>query len=292
MNDKILITGATGALGKMVTEKLLDKGIHNLAVLVRDPEKAKDLEDRGVDIRKGNYEDERSLLSPFSGIDKLYFISGSEIQNRTQQHLNVVNAAKEAGVKHIIYTSFQRKNETDTSPIAVVATSHLNTEKAILASGLTYTILQHGIYMDMLPMFMGEQVLETGTIYLPAGNAPVSFTLREDMANVAVEVLTGNGHENKVYEIANEEAVSFGEIANMMTDQTGKKIIYQSPSTDEYLQVLHKAGVPNEFAEMFAGFAGAFKEGEFTNTSDNIRKITGKKPVSVEKYLAEVYSKN
>ncbi|MDN3669072.1 SDR family oxidoreductase [Echinicola jeungdonensis] len=292
MKNSILITGATGALGGMVTEKLLDNGVEDLAVLVRDPEKATDLKEKGVEIRVGNYEDKESLLAAFKGIDKLYFVSGSEIQNRTPLHLNVVNSAKEAGVKYIVYTSFQRKNETESSPIAAVAESHLKTEKAILESGMNYTLLQHGIYMDLLPAFMGEKVLETGTIYLPAGDAPVSFTLREDMANVAVEVLSGEGYENKEFVINNEEALSFEEIAKILTEITGKNISYHSPSEEEYLQALKNAGVTDEFAGMFAGFAGAFKEGEFTDTYQNIFKITGKKPVSVREFLSRVYSNN
>ena len=139
--NKILITGATGHLGKEVANALLKKvNASSVAVMVRDTTKAKDLEAKGVEIRTGDYGNDESLVKAFAGIDKLYFVSGSDMQNRVQHHKNVVKAAKEAGVKHIVYTSYQRKNETSTSPIAMVGEGHLAAEKALKESGITYTI--------------------------------------------------------------------------------------------------------------------------------------------------------
>lgn len=167
---KILITGVTGQLGKAVIHKLLKKiKASDLAVLVRDASKVEDLKVKGVDIRVGDYMNYDSLVKAFSGIDKLYFVSGSDISTRTPQHENIVKAAIEAGVKHVVYTSFQRKNETETSPIALVAEAHLKAEKWLIESGMKYTILQHGLYMDMLPMFIGDKLFETGVIYQSTG---------------------------------------------------------------------------------------------------------------------------
>lgn len=286
----ILITGATGQLGKAVANYLLAENATGLAVFVRDTSKVQDLTEKGVEVRVGSYDDYNSMLVAFKGVDKLYFVSGSDIEKRTKQHENVVKAAKEAGVGHIVYTSFIRNDETEKSPIAMVARSHIKAEEWIKESGMNYTILRHNIYMDMIPMFIGDQVLETGVIYLPAGETKVAFMLRDDMALAGARVLLTEGHENKVYDITNESAVTFSEIASGISRLTGKAVNYVSPSTEEYIKTLTTAGVPIEFAGFYAGFAEAFKLGEFSLTNNQFEILTGRKPVSVDQFLAQVYS--
>lgn len=290
---KILITGATGQLGKEVVLALLKKiTASDIAVLVRDSSKAEELKALGVEIRIGNYDDYASLVQAFRGIDQLYFVSGSEIDKRVQQHEQVVKAAAEAGVRHVVYTSFQRRNETGTSPIAAVAKSHIAAEEALKRSGMSYTILKHGLYMDMLPIFMGDKVLENGTIYLPAGEGKTSFSLRKDLAEAGAAILTGKGHENKIYEAYAGKTYSYPEIAGILKGVTGKEISYVSPSPEEYISTLTAAGVPIEFAGMFAGFGEAIRQGEFADTSNFLEDILGRKPVTAEEYLKEVYGQN
>ena len=167
--SKILVTGATGGLGKVVVETLLQTvRPDQLSVLARDPAKAADLQAQGVAVKQGDYSDYASLTAAFAGIDKLFLVSGNDLPNRVPQHTNVINAAKEAGVKHVVYTSFQRKTEDGSSAAAFIAEGHLATEKLLEASGLTYTILKNALYLEVLPLFMGP-VLDTGTLYLPAG---------------------------------------------------------------------------------------------------------------------------
>mgnify|MGYP003600141030 CR=1 FL=1 len=290
--SKILVTGATGQLGKEVVEHLLSRtNTSNLAVLVREASKTEGLKTKGIDVRVGSYDDYNSLIKAFNGIDKLYFVSGNDITNRTQQHENVVKAAKEAGIKHVVYTSFMRKNETETSPIAMVAMAHIKTEKWLKESGMKYTILKHNIYMDMLPMFIGETILETGILYLPAGYEKVAFTLRSEMAEVASIILTTESHENKIYDITNDKAVSFSDIALIISEISGKTINYVSPTQKEYIKTLTDAAVPMEYIGMFAGFAEAFKQSEFNQTGNDIEILTGRKPTSVNIFLKKVYSK-
>ena len=201
----ILITGATGHLGQATISYLLQKiPASQLAVLARDKNKAAGFQEKGLDIRIGDYDDYTSLLSAFKNIDKLFFISGSDVANRQKQHENVVNAAKEAGVGHIVYTSFARKNETVTNPLGELAFSHIETDKLIKVSGISYTILRNGLYADVLPLFFGDKVLETG-IYLPAGEGKAAFISRNDIAEAAANILSSEGHENKEYNIVNEE---------------------------------------------------------------------------------------
>src|SRR5688572_1418122 len=209
----ILVTGATGQLGKATIDFLLKKiSSKEIAALARDEKKAEDIKTKGVETRIGDYNDKASLVAAFKGIDKLFFVSSSDVANRLKQHKNIVDAAKESGVKHIIYTSFTRKNETDTSPLGILATSHIETDKMIKASGITYTIMLNGLYADVLPMFFGSNVLQTG-IYLPAGNGKAGFVKREEIAEAAATILSTAGHVSKEYRIANTENYSMQDAA-------------------------------------------------------------------------------
>lgn len=289
----ILITGATGQLGKVTIDFLLNKiPVNEIGALVRDENKAADLKEKGVNVKIGNYDDKASLIAAFNGVDKLFFISGNDVANRYKQHENVVSAAKEAGVKHIIYTSFARKNETDANPLGILATSHINTDKMVKESGIPYTILRNGLYADVLPMFFGERVLETG-IYLPAGDGKAAYITREDIAHAAVNILTTEGHEGKEYKIENTENYSLHDAAGILSDLLGKPVSYTSPTVDEYTTTLTQAGVPKEVVGMLASFSTAIKDGEFETESSDIEKFLGAAPSTLREYFAEVYfSKN
>lgn len=140
-----------------------------MRVLARNIEKAQEFKDQGIEVVYGDYDDYTSLVAAFTGVDKLYFVSASDISKRYVQQENVVKAAQETGVKHIIYTSAQRKREDGTAVIAAVMEADLHTEALMKDSGMTYTILKHGLYAELLPLFMGESVIESGVVYLPAG---------------------------------------------------------------------------------------------------------------------------
>lgn len=288
--ENILVTGATGQLGTEVVRLLLNKiDPKNLSVLVRDPAKAEQLKLKGVTIHKGDYTDYSSLLKAFKGVDKLYFISTNDMFNRETKQENVVKAAVEAKVKHIVYTSFQRKNETENSPITFLVKVHIYTEKLIKASGMTYTILKHGLYSDFLPVLLGNQVIEAGAIYLPAGNGKVAFTLRSDLAEGAVAILTTKGHENKTYEFVSEKLCSFNDVADALSKISGKAISYISPLQEEYKSTLLKTGVPEIYVNMFAGCSEGIKQGEFDFSDKTLSNILGKECTGIEEYLKEVY---
>ena len=288
----ILITGATGHFGHTAIDFLLQK-THavNLAALVRDENKAADLKTKGVDVRLGNYDDYDSLIKAMEGIDKVLLISGNDIVNREKQHKNVVDAAKETGVKHIIYTSFERKNESENSPLGLVAKAHMNTDKYIKNSGLVFTILRNSLYADGLPVFFGEKVLETG-IYLPAGDGKGSFAIRHEMAEAAANVLAGEGHENKVYNISNTENYSMKDMATILSEVSGKHVRYVSPTREEFQETLSKAGVPEQLVNVTIMFCEAIKQGEFETSHTDMEKLLGRKPLSLEVYFQTVYGKN
>jgi NAD(P)H dehydrogenase (quinone) len=288
----ILVTGATGHFGKSTIDFLLKKGISstNIVALVRDEEKAADIKSKGVALRMGDYDNYNALLNAFAGVEKLLFVSGSDIFNRGAQHLNVVRAAKEAGVKHIVYTSFQGKNETESSPLWLVAQSHLQTEVWLKESGIDYTILKNTLYMDFVPAFLGEKVIETGVIYLPAGNGKVGAVLRSEMAEATANILASSNHTRKTYHFTNHEAFSYQEVAQQLSEITGKKINYLSPTADEYEQTLTKHGVPADFIGLFSSFAVAQAKGELEMVGSDLEQILGRKPTSVKTFLNQVYS--
>lgn len=154
----ILVTGATGHFGGATIEYLLKKDVapEEISVLVRNASKATTLKEKGISVKIGDYNDYPSLLDAMKGVDKLLLVSGTDIANRLDQHKRAIDAAKEAGVKQVIYTSFARKNETASNPLGPVGASHIATDRYLKASGLPYTIMLNGLYADVLPMFLGE----------------------------------------------------------------------------------------------------------------------------------------
>lgn len=289
--SKILVTGATGHLGAAVTEFLLEKtDVSNINILVRDPAKAEVFKEKGVNIHVGDYEDTEALSKALAGMDKLYLVSGLDA-NRGVQHENVINAAKQAGVKHIIYTSFQRKSEAGSPALSFIADGHLYTENVLKASGVTYTILQHGLYAEVIPMFAGENLLHSKSIFIPAGEGKTAFATRTDMAEAGALILLDDTGEfdNQSIELAGSETVSWNDIAGIISKTTGEEIAYVSPSVEDFLSTLTNAGVPAEIAGLLAGFSQAISEGEFDETNGVLESLLGRKLVRVEEYLGEVY---
>jgi NAD(P)H dehydrogenase (quinone) len=284
----ILVTGATGHLGRATVEFLLDKvPAAEIAVLARDLQKASDLKALGVDVRIGDYSDYDSLVKAFHGVDKLLLVSGNDIANRAAQHESVVKAAKEAGVKHLVYTSVDNTRPAQ-SVISFVEDSHLATAKAVKESGLSWTMLNNNLYADVLPVFLGDKVLEQG-VFFPAGNGKVPFATRRDMAEAAANVLSGEGHEGKEYAIAGETQIGFGDVAEILSRLSGRQLSYAAPDVKTYVETLSAAGVPAEFTGFSSAFAGAIAAGEFETTKSDLPALLGRKPATVEEFLKETY---
>lgn len=288
----ILVTGATGHFGKLAINFLLEKGVHpnQVLALVRNESSAGDFKEKGVGVVIGDYDNYSTLLSAFQGVEKLLFVSGNDIMNRITQHQNVIRAAKEAGVKHIVYTSFQRRDETEASPLWIVAESHIKTENWLKESGVAYTILKNNLYMDFLPGFIGEQVLETGLVYVPAESGKVSAVLRSEMAEAAAVILATDGHAGKEYNFTNTEAVSYHEMAQIISEVSGKTVNYISPTVDEYEKTLSGYGVPAHVIGIFSSFAVAQAKGELDVVSTDLEALLGRKPLSVRNFLSSLYA--
>ncbi len=290
----ILITGATGQFGAKAIDYLINKGIQSshIGALVRDTAKADNLEDKGIALRMGDYSDFPSLVKAFLDVDKLLLVSSSDrgaVENRTAHHINAIKAAKEAGVKHVVYTSFVRKPGFENSSIAAFQNSHLQTEEFLKNSGLNYTILQNGIYLEMIPIFAGAKVAETGTILYPAGKGKASWVLREELAEAAAHVLTTEGHENKTYSLANTETASFRDIATELSEILGKEVQYQSPSVAEFEGIMKGVGVPDLYIGMFTMWATAQAQGALDLEDGTLASLLGRKPIIAKQFLTKIY---
>ena len=287
--SKILVTGATGGLGNAVVENLLKTvPADQLAVLVRDPAKAAALAAQGVSVRQGSYDDYTSLVTAFAGIDKLLLVSGNDIEQRIPQHTNVINAAQQAGVQHVVYTSIPRQSATGSPALAFLTDSHLATEKLLHESGLTYTILNNTLYLEVLPLFMGP-VLESGTIFLPAGEGRVPYASRADLGAAAAVVLAGTGHENQSYDLTGPTSYSFADIARLLSELAGKPIAYVSPTAEDFGTQLAGAGLPVGLITMTAGFSAAIAQGELAAVSPVLAQLLGREPESAREFLKTTY---
>ncbi|PUZ26192.1 NAD(P)-dependent oxidoreductase [Chitinophaga parva] len=284
---KTLITGVTGGLGGTVADFLVKKvPATNLAVLARDAAKAQRFADAGIEIRVGDYNDPASLVKAFSGVDTLYFVSGNDIAARLSQHENVVNAAKAAGVKHIVYTSSVRKDSSAASPLYPVLEAHIKTEEWIKASGLTYTITQHNLYAEVIPVFAGAQVPQTKTVFIPTGNGKAAFALRQDFAEAEANILANPApHANRVYQLGGAEALTFADVAVL----AGEGITFVSPGMEEYKAALHSAGVPDVYVAMLSQFAAAIALGDFDEVNGQLEQLLGRKPGDVKAFIKAAY---
>lgn len=273
---KTAITGATGQLGRLVIGKLKENiNSGSIVALVRNTEKAKDL---GVESREFDYNKPELLAESLKGIDQLLLISGSDLGQRARQHANVVNAAKQAGVKRIVYTSLLHTGNTTVS----LAEEHLPSETAIIESGISYTILRNGWYTENHTGSISG-VLAGGAVFGSAGNGKFSSAARADFAEAAVVVLTEAGHEGKIYELAGDESYTLAEYAAEIAKQTGKNIVYNNLSVGEYAKVLESFGLPGFVAEAIASWDVSASKGDLFDDSKTLSKLIGRPttPLSV-----------
>jgi NAD(P)H dehydrogenase (quinone) len=287
MSD-ILVTGATGHLGSAVIHQLLkNENARHIVAFARDENKAKALKEKGVEVRLGTFEDTVSLDKAFQGIETVLLISTTD-PSRFQQHRNVVDAAKKAGVKYMGYTSVPIKDLNSAAAKSLLE-SHFQTEDYIKASGLTYTFLRNNIYADMLPMYVGEKVFESG-INLPAGTGKVPFALRREMGEAAANILLQSGqHENKTYELTNAELYSFEDVAEILSDLSGKSINYTDANLEAFTKTWKAHNMPESVLFIFTAFITDFKNHQYEKTSMDLEKLLGRKPATLKEALKELY---
>ena len=277
---KIGVTGATGQLGRLVIEGLKQKvAAETIVALVRNPAKAADL---GVETRALDYTQAETLVASLQGVDKLLLISGNEIGQRLPQHKAVIAAAKQAGVKQILYTSILH---ADSSPLSL-AVEHLGTEVALKESGLTYTVLRNGWYTENYTG-SAKGAIGAGAFIGNACDGKISSAARADYAEAAAVVLAGEGHENKTYELAGDEAYTLTELATEISKQSGKTVPYNNLSEAEYAGILKGFGLPDGLVEMLVNSDTGASKGGLFDDSHVLSTLIGRPTTA----LAEVVAK-
>lgn len=273
----IVVTGATGKLGRHVVAGLREKGVDVVAG-ARNP--AADL---GVETRELDYNRPETVEAALQGADKVLLVSGNEVGKRVAQHTAVVEAAKKAGVRHIVYTSAPH---ADTTPL-VLAPEHKATEEVILASGIPYTFLRNGWYHEnYVDKIAGAA--ETGEIVGAAGDGRVASAAREDFADAAVTVLTEPGHENKVYELTGDTAWTFAEFADEIAKVADRPVTYRNLTVDELAQHLVEQGTPPEIAGFAAAIDGNIAAGTLGHTPGDLRSLLGRPTTPVHEAIQAV----
>ena len=274
----IVITGATGQLGRLVVEALLDQDVPagQIVAAGRDLAKVADLAERGVQVRKVDYSDPESLRQAFSGAEKVLLISGSEVGQRLEQHRNAITAAKDAGVGLIAYTSIANAGSTGMQ----LAAEHEATEAALKESGLPFALLRNGWYLENYTDQLGSYV-QHGAVLGSAGEGRVSAATRADYARAAAAVLLLEGQAGRVYELGGDVPFTLSELAEEVSSAAEQPVTYQDLPVAQYAEVLVSAGLPEGYAAILADSDLGIARGELLVTSGDLSRLIGRPTTSL-----------
>lgn len=278
------ITGATGHLGRLVVDKLKNKvPAEQIVALVRSPAKASEL---GIAAREADYNRPETLDKALSGVDTLLLISSSELGRRVVQHRNVIEAAKKAGGRRIIYTSVLR---ADRSPLSVAA-EHRETETWLKSSGISYTILRNGWYTENYAMAI-PGALAGGVFLGSAGDGKISSASRVDFAEAAIAALTSEEHNGKTYELAGDEAYTLTDLAAEVSRQADKSIPFKNLPEAEYANALIGFGMPEDFARVVASWDALAAKGALYDDSHQLSALIGRPTTPLSVVVAEALTR-
>jgi NAD(P)H dehydrogenase (quinone) len=282
---KMLVTGATGKLGTKVVDTLLKTVPANqLAVSVRNPEKAEGLRVQGVDVRQGDFDRPETLDAAFKGIDRLLLISADgDNETRIRQHTNAVAAAERAGVKFIAYTSIVNAQESKN----FLAPTHQATEEAILKTGISYSFLRNNWYLEN-EISSIQGVLAGAPWVTSAGNGKVGWALQQDYAEAAATVLSGNGHENTIYELSGK-LLSQDELASALSSVLRKEVSVQLVDDATYADIMKGAGVPDFLISMLVDIQKGIREGTLEIESNDFEKLLGRPATPINEGLTQIF---
>jgi len=277
------VTGATGQLGRLVIAALLKNGVKadQIIALARHPEKAADLEKDGVQVRDFNYTQPEAMVIGLKGVDKLLLISSNELGQRATQHRHVIEAAKEAGVQLLAYTSVLHA----TGSALGLAAEHVQTEQALAASGVPHVLLRNGWYNENYTGGVPSAVAH-GALLGAAGEGRISSAARADYAEAAAVVLAGQGHEGKTYELAGDSSYTLAELAAEIARQAGKQVPYKDLPEAEYKEALIQVGLPKPVAELLANSDAAAAKGALFDDSKVLSKLIGRATTPVAESVA------
>jgi NAD(P)H dehydrogenase (quinone) len=273
----IIVTGATGKLGQHAVEALLGRvPASELAVAVRNPDKARTFAERGITVRHADYSRPETLRSAFGSGDRLLLISGSEVGQRVPQHQSVIDAAKAAGVRLIAYTSILHG---DASTLAL-ASEHIATERAIRASGVPFVLLRNSWYFENYTENLAGP-LGSGVLIGSAGDGRIAAAARADYAAAAARVVSEEGHANQAYDLAGDVPFTMSELAAEIARQSGKAVVYKNLSRAEHVAALVGFGLPAPYAEALGDADAGISRGELDDASGTLRRLIGRPTTSL-----------
>ena len=269
----LVVTGASGHLGRLTVQALLDRGVaaNRIVATARTPESLTDLADSGVVVRHADYSDPQSLKEAFADADRVLLVSSNAVGQRIEQHRNVVDAAREAGVDLIAYTSAPRADITQ----MLLAAEHAATERLIRDSGLDYVFLRNSWYLENYTEQLAT-TLEHKAILGSAGNGRVSGATRADYAAAAAAVLAGDGPRNHTYELGGDTAFTLGEYAETLSGLVGETIAYVDQPPAEYQAFLESVGLPEPLARVMADSDVAVARGDLLVESGDLSRLIGR----------------
>ncbi len=279
----LLVTGASGQLGRRAVELLLETHVGNLIATTRSPEKLAVLRDRGVDVRPADFEDPASLDAAFTGADRMLLISTDALDTpyrRLTQHRNAVSAAEAAGVGHVVYTSSVAPHPT---PESSLIDDHYWTEHALAASGLDWTILRNSLYTDFLLMSLPHAVA-AGQLHTATGGGARNYVTREDCTRAAVGALV-SATGRSIHHIAGPEPLTQDALAALVGELTGRSVAHVQLPPDALREGMVGAGVPPFMADALVAFDVAAAEGYHAIRTSSVETLSGRPPTSVRKYL-------
>ena len=277
----IVLTGATGQLGHLVIEALIQEiPSSQIIAAVRNPGKAKDLEAKGIEVRRADYNEPETLLPAFKDADKLLLISSSEVGQRVRQHGAVIEAAKNAGIKLLAYTSVLH---ADSTPLSML-NEHQETEKILQSSGIPFVSLRNGWYNENYTSKI-PVILEQGVILGSVGPGRIASAERADYAAAAAAVLIGDGHTGRIYELAGDKAFTMAELAAEITRQSGKTIEYKDMPVEDYKAALVSTGTPEDIAPMVANMDVGISKGALFDDSHQLSQLIGRPTTPIEKTI-------
>ena len=285
---KILVTGASGVLGRKTLLHLLKrKPANQLVGLVRDPSNAGELAGAGVELRQGDYLDPESLSRSFEGVEKLMLISTHAFTDRNTAHANVIDAAVKAGIKHLVFMPILRKAHSSFK-MKEITEEDIFTEEKLLSSGLAYTLAKHPPFLDVLATYIGPRAHETG-VRVPAGNGKFTAATRDDLAAAHATILTEGGHENETYRLTGDPPVSFSDIATILSKVHGTKVPYVTVSDQEYLKMKRAEGWPDFVAEFALKWVEGMNAGEWEEPTNDLERLIGHKPRTPAEFFRANY---
>lgn len=292
---RIAITGASGQFGRRAVELLLERVEPSALLLIsRSPEKLEDFARRGCQVRRGDFDDRDGLTTALAGADRMLMISGTRVGFREPQHTNAVEAAKAAGVGHVVYTSFIAANPHNPS---LAVKDHLFTETLLRASGLAWTMLRDAQYAEAVLDAMGPLAIASGRMISLARHGRMAFVCREDCVASAVAVLLGQGHEGKTYEITGPDLVSYGEVGQLLAEVSGQPVDFVDTDVDGLYALFDSLGIPRQPVDSLVvsnvpwnsddmvSFEAAVRDGHFAILSDDVARLTDRPPRSLRDLL-------